>query len=295
MSTTVQERAQQLREELRNGRASTSRPDSGAITPNGGSDDSPLGTTLQDARGSVEFVQTSDTGHENGDQPGGTGVGLDEGTTGDSPRSTQRSIIRPRRERRRPGQSNPGALASATPAESVLTTGPIEVGNLVADGFVPTREEKEKPKRDRRGYINPKRKAQMEEREARKTEEKKPFLPQGKKLSAQEATILAPQFSDTMTDYFQYIDQYLWTREELAGKSSGQRPIWSDLDQEEMEALTRVFMKFGQNNPAAAVVVRGVVESRDYLTAAFLFGPRIEKTRQILVETHVPKQPRGRK
>jgi len=125
--------------------------------------------------------------------------------------------------------------------------------------------------------------------------EKKPLLPQGRKLSATEANTLTPVFSDSMESYFKYMDEYLWARQEKAGKSSREAPVWTDIDEEEIAALTRVMMRFGQHNEAAAAVVRGAIELRDYVDVGVVFAPRIQKTVEIIRETQIPKPPRVRK
>jgi hypothetical protein len=125
--------------------------------------------------------------------------------------------------------------------------------------------------------------------------EKKPLLPQGRKLSATEANQLSPIFGESMESYFQYMDQYLWARQEKAGKSTREAPVWTNIDDEEIAALTRVMMRFGQHNEAAAAVVRGAIELRDYVDVGVVFAPRIQKTVEIIRETHVPKAPRQRK
>lgn len=97
-----------------------------------------------------------------------------------------------------------------------------------------------------------------------------------------------------MSDYFQYMDQFLWTRYAKVGKPTDQ-PIWSNLDQEEIDALTRVMMRFGQHNAAAAATVRGVVEGRDYMTVGMIFVPRVTATVEAIRETAQPRAPRERK
>jgi len=125
--------------------------------------------------------------------------------------------------------------------------------------------------------------------------ERKPLLPQGRKLSATEANTLSPEFVSSMEDYFEYMDRFLWTREEKAGKPSGQRPVWSDIDDEELAALTRVMMRWGQHNEIVAGAVRGAIELHDYTDVGVVMIPRAMKTVEIIRETRVSKPPRQRK
>jgi hypothetical protein len=187
---------------------------------------------------------------------------------------------------------------------------------------MPDPELPEKKKRDRHGYVQPSRLAARAAKEAAKFEgtgntnsvtqesdsdsgtnlssktplaTRIPFLPQGRKLSVQEVETIQKPFADSLESYFGYMDQYLWARQEKAGKSTGQAPIWGNLDDEEIAALTRVMMRFGQHNEVAAATVRGLVEGRDYVDAGMIFGPRLAMSRQIYIETQPPKQPRVRK
>jgi hypothetical protein len=135
--------------------------------------------------------------------------------------------------------------------------------------------------------------AKIEQGEApAKPAAKIPFMPQGKKLTVQEIEQVKGPFADSMEAYFRYMDQFLWTRQEKAGKPTGDAPVWSNLDEEEIAALTRVMMRFGQHNEAAAVTVRGIIEGRDYIDVGMIFIPRVQQTVQIMRETAQPKQPR---
>lgn len=298
----ISEKARAMREELRNGRNNKASGAGQDSIPNGGSDDFAGGTTLQNAGRSTSVVESIDNRHETGSTPGHGGTTTDKRDSGNDQRSPKRSIIRSRRGRGRSREGDLGTAPSPTTTEPIQST---TIGNIEATGPLPARlpdqpiEELPEPrKRDRRGYISPSRQAAKTARENSKLEQvplvekKVPFLPQGKKLSATEAETLSTPFSDSIEDYCKYMDQYLWSRETKAGKPSGERPVWSNLDDEELAAFTRVMMRTGQKNQLAAAAVRGVVESRDYLIAAMIFGPRIAITRQIIADTQIEKPPR---
>ena len=307
----MSEKARAMREELRNGRTAKVSGAGQDTLPNGGGNDLERGTIVQDARRSALTIETVDNRYERGNTHSNAGIAGDQRDTGDDQRSTKRSIIRSRRGSRRSGKSDGGTTASTEATQPIQQpTISQQIGNLVPEGDVPTRLEDpveelsplalpQKKKRDRRGYISPQRAAQkaarMEKEPGPPSERKVPFLPQGKKLSATEAETLSETFASTIEDYCKYMDQYLWARQEKAGKSTGERPVWSNLDDEELAAFTRVMMRTGQKNEFAAAAVRGVVESRDYLIAAMIFGPRVAETRKIIVETQVEKPPRVRK
>ncbi len=306
----ISEEAQKLREELRSGRASKSRTDGGTATPNGGSNDLTQRTTLQDAGGSPAVIAGVDNRHEERSAQRDAGATTGERTAGHDQRSAARSIIRARRDHRRSGESLNGAVADPETTQSLSTTEHSgQIGNLQADGYVASRKpdapvavlpgmgtETERERRARKE--RERRAAKREEKGLPPVAEKpapKPLLPQGKKLSATEANALTSPFAESMEDYFKYMDQFLWSRQERAGKSSGEQPVWTNLDYEEIAALTRVMMRFGQHNAAAAAVVRGAIEARDYIDVGMIFVPRVQKTVEIMRETAQPRAPRVRK
>ena len=118
-------------------------------------------------------------------------------------------------------------------------------------------------------------------------------MPKGKTLSAKEAQDLAEPFLSALENDFHTMDVYLWSRQKLAGKDTDDQPVWSDLDEEECQALTSILLKWGQKNAAAATIVRSVVDMSDYVVVGSIFLPRINQTVKIMRETHVPRQRRG--
>lgn len=305
MSQTPEE----LRKELKDGRTAKSRANSGTAAPNGGGDDISQRAALQDARRSITTVESQYHGYEERDPQRNGGTAPGERTTGHDKPGPKSIFKRHGQTSRRPGENSGSASASAetTESEQPGPTSTRQIGNLVADGPVPARlpdaPEPEKKKRDRRGYVQPSRLAARAAREAGKIEgaeisskpaggNKIPFMPQGRKLSVTEVETIKGPFADSLEAYFRYMDQFLWTRQEKAGKPTGEQPVWSNLDEEEIAALTRVMMRFGQHNEAAAATVRGVVEGRDYIDVGMIFVPRVQATVQIMRETAQPKQSR---
>ncbi len=305
MSTDLSktEKVKALREELKIGRANRASQASTDSATNGGDASHALGTTFQDARGSVELVASKHFGYEDGGPSSNLGTASNTGSAGPDQRSPKRSIIRARRADRRSGEGDrsPAASTETTATEQPTGISTTVIGNLEAAGPIPSRRP-EPPvatlappgrERDSKGhFITKTGKNGPKSGDSGQKGEKKPLLPQGKKLSAQEANALTDPFISALTDNFQYLDTYLWNRQEKAGKSTGEKPIWSDLDDEEIAALTRVMMRFGQHNEAAASVVRGVVESQDYITVGAIFVPRVTETVKIMRETAQPRTPR---
>ena len=299
-----EEKVKALREELRIGRANQASANGGDPESNGGRDGHEKRTTFQDAGGSIATIAPIDLRHENGSARGNAGIASDQGGTGYDQRSPKRSIIRARPHRGRPGGSDSSTAASAETTQPVKQPEPRIIGNLEATGptFPRTPDPPEatlsgQPETAAERRARKKREARVAARAAGKQAITLPELPkitQGKKLSVGEAKELTEPFMAAMTDNFRYLDTYLWSRQEKAGKSTHERPVWSDLDTEEVEALTRVMMRFGQHNAAAAATVRGVVEGQDYLTVGAIMVPRIGETVRIMRETSMPKQPRVR-
>lgn len=120
-----------------------------------------------------------------------------------------------------------------------------------------------------------------------------PKMPKGKTLTAKEAQDLAEPFLSALENDFHTLDTYLWSRQKLAGKDTDEQPVWSDLDEEECQALTAILLKWGQKNAGVATVVRSVVDMSDYVVVGTIFVPRIKRTVEIMRETRIPRQRRG--
>lgn len=71
--------------------------------------------------------------------------------------------------------------------------------------------------------------------------------------------------------------------------------MWSNVDAEELAALSRLAMKWGQKNRAVASTVKGLVEVHDYAQVAVIFVPRIQTTVDIIRKTKQPRKPRVKK
>lgn len=122
------------------------------------------------------------------------------------------------------------------------------------------------------------------------------LLPRSGILTNKEADDLKETLPAALFDDFRYLDEYLWSRQEHADKNfteADKKPIWSDIDGDELESLTRIMLKAGKRSPAAAAMVRATVESRDYIATAVIVGPRVKKTFEIVRATHQAPVRRG--
>lgn len=152
------------------------------------------------------------------------------------------------------------------------------------------RANKEESKFIQRGKAVSESRSDASKGEGEKQSFKLPKLPtfkEGTTLSAGEAKALEePLIAALLADSY-YIDQYIWYRT----KDDTQAPIWSDMDTEDMTKLASIMLKRGQKSPAAAAVVRGMVNSSAYFDAVMLVGPRFIKTVQVLKEAPKVQRP----
>lgn len=94
---------------------------------------------------------------------------------------------------------------------------------------------------------------------------------------------------------FQYLDEYLWSREEKAGKSTDRMPVWTDMDDEELERVCSALVRWSQKNRAVNATVNAINDSSDYIAVGMAFGPRIKRTVDKIRETRIEKEKRPRR
>lgn len=107
----------------------------------------------------------------------------------------------------------------------------------------------------------------------------------------------AEEYRDTLAaaleSDFDALDKYLWSRQRLyTPDDANDEPIWSNMTEKEITTLTRVMIKGGQHSPAMATVVRGVIDSNEYIAVATILVPRLKTSGRVMRETHRPS--RGR-
>lgn len=122
---------------------------------------------------------------------------------------------------------------------------------------------------------------------------KVPDFGKGMVLTKSEVAEYQESLTAALESDFEAIDQYLWHRQKSKGIDTNEQPIWSDLDEEEAEKLTKLMLRWGQRNPVAASVTRGIVESSDYIAAASIFVPRVKRSVEIYKATRTPRAKRG--
>ncbi len=124
---------------------------------------------------------------------------------------------------------------------------------------------------------------------ANKEEEPK-FFGKGKTLSKEEVDDYTDSLPAALEDYFQAIDDWLWKRQIAAGKDSNEQPVWTNFDEKEVARLTKFALKQGQRSAIGAGVVRGVVESSDFVAVGSMFSDRFMQTVKIYRETKRPRR-----
>jgi hypothetical protein len=115
-------------------------------------------------------------------------------------------------------------------------------------------------------------------------------------LSEAEQRELQETLPAALEDDFRYLDEYLWSRQRAVASdpdSLDERPVWSDLDEDEIAALTRILLRSGRHNPTMAAIARGAVNSRDYIVTVAIVAPRVKRTFDIVRRTHRPPKKRG--
>lgn len=118
----------------------------------------------------------------------------------------------------------------------------------------------------------------------------------GKTISEKEAAELQESLPAALEDDFRYLDEWLWSRQAAVDKDFSEvdkQPVWSNLDEDEIEALTRIMIKGSKKSPAMAAITRAAVDSRDYVVTAAIVVPRAKKTLDIVRKTHRPAKKRG--
>lgn len=117
-----------------------------------------------------------------------------------------------------------------------------------------------------------------------------PWFREGEVLSEAEAKAIYEPLKAALGDYFDYIDEYVWYREQ---HSRGDEPIWGDADDDELSAISRLMIRRAKRSAGAATVVRAIVNGDDYVTATVFGIERIVKTQQRL--RAAPKRERKRR
>lgn len=270
MSDDLDVRAEELRRELRDGRAASANA---SPFQDGGSFDNQEQRTFEDTGRDIEHAGQDDRTN---------------GTENNGVRGTQ-SGFKQIFERFRPDGGRSGEGGDGAPQLSKASNGqqPTErtIGNLVTASPIPPRPDESdfqgQPKRTRRT------KRDTSDEKPRK---ERPFPVSTKRLTAKEAEALQEPFRVALIDEIGYIDDYLNIR--LRNMGMEEEEVWSNLDADEEEQLCRILLKLGQKSETVATGVRMVIELHDYTALAAIIVPRTIKTAQIMRKTTKKRQPK---
>lgn len=111
-------------------------------------------------------------------------------------------------------------------------------------------------------------------------------IPKGNKLTAKEIDELREPLQQALSDEFGMIDQLLWKYE---GEESLQQPIWSDINDPEMEKLVNAILNMGTRSATVATIARASVDMSDYIIAGTLLAPRLQATASLVGEVRRKK------
>lgn len=112
-------------------------------------------------------------------------------------------------------------------------------------------------------------------------------IPKGNKLTTKEIEELREPLQVALTDEFSMLDQLLWKYE---GSDSLEQPIWSDIQDNEMEKLVNAILNMGTRSATVATLARSSVDLSDYIIAGTLLAPRLQSTASLVKQVRQKKQ-----
>lgn len=206
----------------------------------------------------------------------------DGGSSNSNKRGTNKESERVRPGRRR--SSNNGSGDTNRSLETANDTGRTSGGIERVDD-IPERIDNELPLPaiPVSGIKKPVGKPRKEESEPRV---KQPLFKRGT-LSQQEAAEYQEPLEAALVDYGSYADKAL----RLYTHDPSMPDIWGDLTDLEAKVLARLMIRRGQQNAAAAEVVRNMIQGTDYISAAIIIVPRVMHTAETLRK--MPRKKKG--
>lgn len=264
------DKVEELRDELRHKRTTGSPEDGGSLDGNTGGPDRATG-------------------------PGYQGVRREGGANNDAYRSTSRSgggfgevSLGVGQADRRPGSDNSSIYdGTATPTRrSRRTTGRIE-----ADDDIPIRTGNSMDIE----YNAPIKKRGRKPRSTIPIAEVESLGPIKKRsvfrvktlpFSAAEAEAKREPLASALTDIFKYTDEYLW----WVAEDELKQPVWSDVDDEEMEKLLGALLGQAQESAVGAAVVNNIILASNYIALGGITIPRLARTLKLLGTAQIKRK-----
>lgn len=128
-------------------------------------------------------------------------------------------------------------------------------------------------------------KEEKQEQEAEKKDTKQLLLPWitfAQPLKESEAKQLHGDLRAALRDYFEYMDEALVNVQQNRGYVHIQKEVWSNVDDEELEKVTKALLKWAQRSSTAATVVNGLLAGKEYVDLGVILGPRVVQSAFIL-------------
>lgn len=117
-------------------------------------------------------------------------------------------------------------------------------------------------------------------------------VPHSNKLTEKEIDELREPLQTALSDEFEQLDKLLWLYE---GDQSIEQPIWSDINDSEMEKLVNAILNMGSRSATVATIARASVDLSDYIIAGTLLAPRLQSTAKLVGDVRKRKKAtRGR-
>ena len=225
-------------------------------------DDRTDGTTFQDARRAFRTPWRNNPEFK-----------ANDGSTFHDERSIAKSVIRSGRPDRRSSQSDGGIASTATDATRTI----VVASALEPEGPIPLRIDKPDP------YFSGIKKEQKRKEKEEPPKKKPPRKP----LTEAQKSEKTEELIEALASHFHSLDEYLMLRQQAIGIEP--ESVWSDVDVDELEAISTLCIKWASKHAALATVVDAVVESADYIEVITVLAPRINKTVEIMRKTHRPR------
>lgn len=266
MSDTAEDKVEELRGKLRDGRRA-SETSAGVVRHSEGSNGQ--------ARSSVQVI-----GRNN--NPART----DGRINADNDRGSNEKPQRIRQGRRRSSHDD----TSPADGNEQVTGTATRTGSLERIDEIPERIDNEIPAPIAQAAPIPiKRPVGRPRKEETPEKVKTPVFKRGV-LSAGEAQGLQEPLAAALIDYGTYLDKAL----RMYTADPEMPDIWGDLTDLEASVIGRIMIRRGQRNAAAAELVRNMVEGSDYVNAAVVIVPRAMRTAQTM-RAAAPRRGKGKR
>lgn len=181
---------------------------------------------------------------------------------------------------RRPGSDNSGVYdgTATAPRRGRRARGRIEAdddvpirtaSNVLAEDYVPSAKKRGRKPRSSIPVVNI---------EPEPVKKRNYFRIKTLPFTYEEALLKTEPLRAALGDIFTYTDEYLW----WAAEDELRQPIWSDVDEEEMQKLVSTLIGQAQQSGAGAAVVNNIILASNYIAIGGITIPRLARTLKLL-------------